>query len=465
MATFGSRQSGFFSGGSSGGGGGGVPYTGATQDLDLGEFGLDAGFVQLDTTPTYSTSAIGKFVWNSTDGTANLGLMGGNVTLQLGQEEVVRVVNKSGGNLTEAGYQAVRVLGAQGQRLSVALAQGDNDANSQDTLGLVTENILNNQEGFVTASGLVRGIDTTGNLQGETWAEGDPLYLSPTTAGRITNVLPTAPQHTVRMGYVIVSNANNGSIFVKVDNGYELGELHNCYLPSPSNKDTIAWNSSTLRYENNNVATLLGQATSSANGYLASTDWTRFANFQILSGYQTLGSTFKSILMSNPSINNITQSLTLATGQLRGIAVYVPIAQTITGVKWFQSTQGNFTSSGFNGIALFTYSAGSLTRVAITPDAESTWETATINTWGNVAFTTPYSASEGLYFVCVLFNGGATAPAIYGTVNSVNANVNIGDFTNSAELSFNLGSQTTMPSSISMSAVTVSANNPAVYLY
>jgi hypothetical protein len=465
MATFGSRQSGFFSGGSSGGGGGGVPYTGATQDLDLGEFGLDAGFVQLDTTPTYPTSAIGKFVWNSTDGTANLGLMGGNVTLQLGQEEVVRVVNKSGGNLTEAGYQAVRVLGAQGQRLSVALAQGDNDANSQDTLGLVTENIANNQEGFVTASGLVRGINTTGNLQGETWAEGDPLYLSPTTAGRITNVLPTAPQHTVRMGYVIVSNANNGSIFVKVDNGYELGELHNCYLPSPSNKDTIAWNSTNLRYENNSVETLLGQATSSANGYLSSTDWTRFANFQVLTGYQTLGSAFKSILMSNPSISNITQSIALSTGQFRGVAVYVPIAQTITGVKWFQTIQGAFTSSGYNGVALFTYSGGTLTRVALSTDSETTWETSANNTWGSVAFATPYSASAGLYYIGLLYNGGATAPAIGGTVNSVSANVNIADFTNSAELSLILGSQTTMPSSVSMSSSTVSANNPAVYLY
>jgi len=458
---------GLFSNSNSGGGGGGVPYTGATQDVDLGEFGLDAGFIQLDTTPSSPTSAVGKFVWNTTDGTANLGLTGGNVLLQIGQEEVVRVVNKSGGNLTEAGYQAVRVLGAQGQRLSVALAQGNNDANSQDTLGLVTEDIANNQEGFVTASGLVRGINTTGNLQGETWAEGDPLYLSPTTAGRITNVLPTAPQHTVRMGYVISSNANNGSIFVKVDNGYELGELHDCYVPTPSNKDTIAWNSTNLRYENNSVETLLGQATSSANGYLASTDWTRFANFQILTGYQTLGSTFKSILMSNPSISNITQSIGLSNAQFRAVAVFVPIAVTVQGIRWFQTIQGAFTGSGFNGVALFSYSGGTITRIVASADSEATWETSANNTWGSVAFTSPQSISAGLYYIGLLYNGGATAPAIGGTVNSLNGNVNIGDFTNSAELSLILGSQTAMPTSVSMSGVgvTVSANNPAVYLY
>lgn len=211
----------------------------------------------------------------------------------------------------------------------------------------------------------------------------------------------------------------------------------------------------------------LPTASSTNRGALSTTDWTRFANFQVLTGYQTLGSTFKSILMSNPSISNITQAIPLNTGSFRAIAVYVPIAQTITGVKWFQTTQGAFTGTGYNGVALFTYSGGTITRVALSTDSEATWETATANTWGSVAFATPYSASAGLYYIGLLFNGGATAPAIGGTVNSLNANVNIGDFTNSAELSLTLGSQTTMPSSVSMSGggVAVSGNNPAVYLY
>jgi len=212
---------------------------------------------------------------------------------------------------------------------------------------------------------------------------------------------------------------------------------------------------------------LLGVASSSTNGYLLSTDWTRFANFQILTGYQTLGSTFKSILMSNPSISNITQSIALTTQQFRGVAVYVPIAQTITGVKWFQIVQGNFTNTGYNGVALYTYSGGTITRVALSTDSEATWETATANTWGSVAFATPYSASEGLYYIGLLYCGGATAPSIGGTVNATNSNVNIGDFTNSAELSFTLNAQTTTPSSLSLGSVgvTVSGNNPAVYLY
>ena len=126
------------------------------------------------------------------------------------------------------------------------LAQADNDANSVDTLGLVTEDIAVNQEGFITNSGLVRNIDTTGTLQGETWVDGDVLYLSPTISGSVTKVKPQAPQHTIVMGYVVYAHQNNGKIFVKVDNGYELDELHNVRITtaSLSSGDLLVYSSS-----------------------------------------------------------------------------------------------------------------------------------------------------------------------------------------------------------------------------
>jgi len=185
------------------------------------------------------SGAASRLVWNDADGTLDLGLKGGNVTLQIGQEEVVRVVNKTGANLLESQYRAVRIRsvsegGAQGQRLAVVLAQADNDANSATTIGIVTENIDVNQEGFITTFGKVRNIDTTGTLQGETWVDGDMIYLSPTTPGYITNIKPQAPQHTVILGYVVYAHQNNGIIFVKVDNGYEIDELHNVKITTAS---------------------------------------------------------------------------------------------------------------------------------------------------------------------------------------------------------------------------------------
>jgi hypothetical protein len=210
--------------------------------------------INFDTTATVAQPVTGRLSWNDTDGTLDIGLKGGNVTLQLGQEEVIRIVNKSGITLQESAYQVVRVRrvdegGAQGQRLAVVLAQANNDLNSATTIGLVTETITDNQEGFITSNGLIRGIDTTGTLQGETWVDGDILYLSPTTPGALTKVKPLAPQHTVILGYVVYAHADNGKIFVKIDNGYELEELHNV---SDANYSTPVDTDSLLTYDNAN---------------------------------------------------------------------------------------------------------------------------------------------------------------------------------------------------------------------
>ena len=230
-----------------------VPYTGATANVDLGEYEIKAGQLELDQTPT-GTAGVAVMRWNDQDGTADLGLKGGNVTLQVGQEQVTRVVNKTGVNLLEANYQAVRVDGAQGNRLKVALAQANNDANSADTLGLVTETINDNQEGFVTVSGLVRNINTTGSIQTETWLDGDVLYLSGTVAGQITNVKPTAPIHTVIMGYVVRAHATQGQIYVKVDNGYELDELHNVAIVTPLNDQVLQYETATSLWKNKTIS-------------------------------------------------------------------------------------------------------------------------------------------------------------------------------------------------------------------
>lgn len=235
-----------------------VPYTGATQDVNLGEFGLQTGNVEFDNTPTNLPTSAGSMYYNDSDGTLDLILKGGNVKLQIGQESVVRVVNKTATNinLLEANYQAVRVTGAQGQRLKVDLAQATTDPLSAETIGLVTETINNNQEGFITTSGLVRNINTTGSLQGETWADGDIIYLSPTVAGRITNIKPSAPNHLVIIGYVIHAHATQGSIFVKVDNGYELDELHNVKITTPTNNQALVFNDTTDVWENKSLVTV-----------------------------------------------------------------------------------------------------------------------------------------------------------------------------------------------------------------
>lgn len=210
-----------------------------------------------DTANPETILPVGGLTWNIDEGTLDLKL-NESVTLQVGQEEVLKVVNKTGNTLNEADFRAVRIRsvsegGAQGQRLAVLLAQGNNDANSATTIGLVTETILNNESGFITISGKVNGINTTGAksyLGAETWVDGDILYLSPTQPGYLTNVKPQAPQHTIIVGWVVYAHANQGKIFVKVDNGYEIDELHNIRVTTPTAGDLLVYNGVDFVWEN-----------------------------------------------------------------------------------------------------------------------------------------------------------------------------------------------------------------------
>jgi hypothetical protein len=199
----------------------------ACLDINMSQNDLtNVGSIDFDTSPA-NAGAVARMQWNNTDGTLDIGLKGGAVTLQVGQEQVARVVNKTGADLLEAQYRAVRVDDAQGQRLAVKLAQADTAANAKGTLGIVTETIQNNQEGFITLTGQVREINTTGSLQGETWADGDALWLSPTTAGGLTNIRPTAPLFKVAVGYVEYAHINHGKIFVRVGEALGFDDLHN----------------------------------------------------------------------------------------------------------------------------------------------------------------------------------------------------------------------------------------------
>ncbi len=240
-----------------------VPYTGATTDLNLGTYNLTADHISLNTNPSGAGFVEGTMQWNNTDGTSETLLKGGSVILKNGVDLVARVVNKVVPNtvLTKAQYQVVKVSGAQGQRLAIDLAQGDVDNNSADTLGVVIETITTNQEGFIMTVGQLEDVNTSGSLQGETWADGDVLYLSPTVRGAITKVKPTGlTGHIVVIGYVEYAHPTQGKIYVKIMNGWELDELHNVYIDNGTlaNNNILTYNSADSLWKNKTVATALG---------------------------------------------------------------------------------------------------------------------------------------------------------------------------------------------------------------
>ena len=156
------------------------------------------------------------------------------------------VVNKSGGTLNKG--DVVYVSGAQGNRVAVKKALASVDSLSANTLGVIDETVANNGEGYCVAEGLVSGINTSA------FTEGAALYLSASTAGAITQTKPTAPNHLVLIGYCVKSNAGSGEISVHIQNGYELGELHDVYVPAPSNGQVLTYNTTNARWQAGTVA-------------------------------------------------------------------------------------------------------------------------------------------------------------------------------------------------------------------
>lgn len=199
-------------------------------------------FLQLATAGGGGDS-VAKLHWNTTFGGPTIGLAGGNTNLQIGQDEFVYVHNNTGSTITKG--QVVYISGSQGQRLTVALAQANADPTSISVIGFANENIANNADGFVATVGLVSGINTSG------FADGASIWLSPTVPGGFTTTKPVAPNHLVLLGYVVKGGSvGAGSIYVFIQNGYELDELHDVLITSVANNNLLRYNSAVPAWVN-----------------------------------------------------------------------------------------------------------------------------------------------------------------------------------------------------------------------
>lgn len=139
----------------------------------------------------------------------------------------VMALNQTGFTLTKG--MVVRITGSNNNSdiPRIATASYEDDPHSANTLGIVIQTITNGSQGYVITEGILTGIDTSNYVSGQL------IYLGAT--GSITGSAPVAPLHTVRLGEVIRQQSNNGSIFVRIDNGYELRELHDVLDTSTNN--------------------------------------------------------------------------------------------------------------------------------------------------------------------------------------------------------------------------------------
>lgn len=150
--------------------------------------------------------------------------------------------------------QAVYAIPTQdGTNILVGLASNNSEATSSKTMGLLNATVVINGFADVITEGLLSGLNTS------TATAGDPVWLG--TNGNLIYGLvnkPYAPSHLVFIGIVTRVNTNNGEIFVKVQNGFELDELHDVDLKTttPINGHILGFNG-TL-WVNKTVAGWLG---------------------------------------------------------------------------------------------------------------------------------------------------------------------------------------------------------------
>jgi hypothetical protein len=199
-------------------------------------------FIQFDTGATV-TNAAGRLYWDSTQQTLTVGL-NANIAADVGQTLYAYATNAESVTITKG--QPVYMFAAQGDRVSVKLAYNTGDATSAKTLGVCAENIAAGQAGMILCQGVQDGLDMSA------YNPGDTLYLG-ATAGSLTSTKPYAPNHLVYIGVVERANAGNGRLYVRVQNGYELDELHNVSAQSPSNGQVLIYNASTSLWEKNTL--------------------------------------------------------------------------------------------------------------------------------------------------------------------------------------------------------------------
>jgi hypothetical protein len=170
------------------------------------------------------------------------------VTQQIGLEQFYHVKNQTGATLVN-GY-AARAVGTVGNssQLKAGYAIADGSISTRYNLGILTMNIPDGGDGYVTSFGLVRQLNTTGSVFGETWADGDLLFVSPTTPGYLTKVEPSAPHQKLLMA-IVINAASNGSIFVRPTFYGTLNDLQGVHVPTPVDKGYLMYDIDSLRWE------------------------------------------------------------------------------------------------------------------------------------------------------------------------------------------------------------------------
>ena len=148
------------------------------------------------------------------------------------------VIARNGNQSTLSAGTVVHITGASGDNPIFNTASYDTELLSANTLGILRSTLTSGADGEVVVNGIVTGVNTN---PANGYAAGDIVYLS--SSGQFTKVQPQAPNQIVVLGQVLRANQNQGSLYVSINNGWELNELHNVQINNPQNGDSLVYQS------------------------------------------------------------------------------------------------------------------------------------------------------------------------------------------------------------------------------
>lgn len=291
--------------------------------------------LDFDTTAA-QTPVEGQLTWDAAQGTLAFGAANSIVT-RIGQDLTAHVTNAE--SITINKGQVVYLSGAQGDRATVRLALNTGDATSARTLGVAAENIAAGQTGLVVCQGDIEGINMAA------YTPGDVLYVG-ATAGSLTATKPQAPNHIVVVGTVARANSGNGKLYVRVQNGFELDEIHDVQINNPITGQILQYSGNV--WINANVASGSGGVSTQ---YLQM-DTTFFNNFGTTAATQ-INTTFTQLAAGAGGVTTSGNTMVFASG------TYLIEADSLIHINAGSSTTANayffelYNSTGTASIAEF----------------------------------------------------------------------------------------------------------------
>lgn len=170
------------------------------------------------------------------------------------------VRNESGVSIPKG--SVVYISGGSGasNHVLISLSSAASEAASSKSFGITAETIPNNSTGDVVLEGIIEGVDTSA------FVSGDALWLGDTPGSIQGTPPPPTPSHAVFVGYAVRIHHNNGSLFVKIQNGYGVSELHDVLIDNVQNGQGLVWDAANGYWKNADL-TLGGTLTVENNEY------------------------------------------------------------------------------------------------------------------------------------------------------------------------------------------------------